>query len=243
MSEATVDHTPGTGDDMLERLLERPAGSTRDLVQRIANAIRSGALPEGHRLLNERRIAELAGLSRSTVRNALSRLEQDGLVTRQVGRGTFVADQSKYEAATPVLPALPSPGHLLDFRMVLEPQLAEHLVLRASDETLDEIHAFVMESRNVETWLDTEYADAEFHRRLCCASGNPLLIEASRLMALARNQTAWMHLKERRFNWDRWWRYQHEHEQIIAALRERDEASTRRLIQSHLTGVRERFLL
>ena len=56
--------------------------------------ITSGAFLPGHRLPSEPHLAEAHGLSRVTIRRALDGLARDGLITRQAGSGTFVADIS-----------------------------------------------------------------------------------------------------------------------------------------------------
>jgi DNA-binding GntR family transcriptional regulator len=52
----------------------------------------SGRWAPGHRLPSEPEIARRFGLSRTTIRQALGRLEQEGLITRRKGHGTFVAE-------------------------------------------------------------------------------------------------------------------------------------------------------
>jgi GntR family transcriptional regulator len=59
----------------------------------LAARIESGELREGERLPPERDLAGGLGVSRMTVRQALSSLAARGLVERGVGRGTFVARQ------------------------------------------------------------------------------------------------------------------------------------------------------
>lgn len=56
--------------------------------------IRSGALEAGAALPSENRLASMMSLARSTVRQALAGLEQDGLVKRIHGKGTFVCEAS-----------------------------------------------------------------------------------------------------------------------------------------------------
>jgi len=58
---------------------------------RIAERIVSGGLEVGRRLPAERDLAEALGISRTTVRQAFTALQQRGLIERGVGRGTFVA--------------------------------------------------------------------------------------------------------------------------------------------------------
>ncbi len=62
------------------------------IVTLLRRKIEEGDLPSGLKLPNELELAKLFGVSRVPVRRALSMLEADGLLVRQRGRGTFVAD-------------------------------------------------------------------------------------------------------------------------------------------------------
>lgn len=63
-----------------------------DLVARaLYEAIADGRLKSGERLPSEPQLAEQLGVSRATLRQALSQLMQEGLLIRQHGRGTFVS--------------------------------------------------------------------------------------------------------------------------------------------------------
>ena len=59
-------------------------------ISAITKMMESGELPKGSQLPPEGELAEMLGISRSTLREALGHLETHGLVTRQQGRGTFV---------------------------------------------------------------------------------------------------------------------------------------------------------
>ena len=60
------------------------------LAEMLEEEIVEGRWPSGQRLPSEPDLCEYYGLSRTTIRQALSRLEQEGLVARLKGRGTFV---------------------------------------------------------------------------------------------------------------------------------------------------------
>ena len=59
-------------------------------INAISEKIESGEMPIGSQLPPEGELAEMLGISRSTLREALGHLESFGVVTRQQGRGTFV---------------------------------------------------------------------------------------------------------------------------------------------------------
>jgi DNA-binding GntR family transcriptional regulator len=55
----------------------------------IAAAIESGELPRGKRLPSQERLAQMAGVSKRTVQNALAVLKEQGTVHARPGLGTF----------------------------------------------------------------------------------------------------------------------------------------------------------
>lgn len=59
--------------------------------ENLAKLITSGEWPPGIKLASERELTDQLGVSRVTVRNAIQALEEDGLVYRVHGKGTFVA--------------------------------------------------------------------------------------------------------------------------------------------------------
>ncbi|AML53293.1 GntR family transcriptional regulator [Falsihalocynthiibacter arcticus] len=67
----------------------------QQLHRHIANAISSGKLLQGSRLPAERDMAELAGISRVTVRKAVAKLVADGLIEPRHGAGSFVRNTTQ----------------------------------------------------------------------------------------------------------------------------------------------------
>src|ERR1044071_1106474 len=62
----------------------------RQLYEQLAEQIRSGRLAKGERLPATRELAGLLGLNRTTISAAYEILESEGLISGQVGRGSFV---------------------------------------------------------------------------------------------------------------------------------------------------------
>ena len=78
---------------MIDALIPQGRGKTLVLQLRdeLVRAIRSGGMRPGDRLPSETELADRFGVSRSSVREALKLLEQDGLITVQHGSGRFVS--------------------------------------------------------------------------------------------------------------------------------------------------------
>lgn len=100
--------------------------------------IQSGHFAAGDRIPTEAELAAEYGVSRITVRQALSALEEEGLIRREAGRGTFVSEQRRFTGAMQVegslddliTMALTTSVRLIDLRSVrATPQQAELLQL------------------------------------------------------------------------------------------------------------------
>jgi DNA-binding FadR family transcriptional regulator len=214
----------------------------RQIMALIEAAIRDGRLPRGERLPTERAIAEASGLSRNTVRDALARLVDRGLIARQVGRGTFVADDAVPAGGKPPAilgswDAVPAPRELVEFRSECEPALVPLLVMNASDADLNAISEIALSGRHATSWDRCEAIDSAFHGRLFAATRNPVFEQIGRYMAASRCTPAWLGLKEQTFRLETWRRYQTEHEEIAALLLRRDGRGAREALRAHLGRV------
>src|SRR3546814_17357015 len=69
--------------------------------QNIRKRVAGGTWPIGYRLPTERELVQQFGLARNTLRKVMDGLADEGLITRHVGRGTFVAERSSNAALTP----------------------------------------------------------------------------------------------------------------------------------------------
>lgn len=214
------------------------------LLSQLLDAMRSGKLNVGERLLNERDLAELSTLSRSSVRDVLATLEKQGLLERRVGRGTFVCALPGHESLTELnAETLVTPAELIEFRLTVEPALADLLVLKVSDAEIERIRGELLAGRHASSWDEVERIDRDFHLMLYSATQNAMFIETGRRVARMRNNPAWLRLKAHRFNRERWLVFQREHEAILDALAMRDAQTVATLLRHHISGVRMDYAL
>ncbi|MEZ0113295.1 DNA-binding transcriptional MocR family regulator [Catenulispora sp. EB89] len=73
----------------------------KTIADELAAAIRSGDLPAGTRLPTHRELARDRGVAVATISRVYAQLTAAGLVSGEIGRGTFVRDQSGYSGLEP----------------------------------------------------------------------------------------------------------------------------------------------
>lgn len=189
----------------------------------IRTMILSGELPAGAQL-GEEALAELCGVSRTPVREALRRLEADMLVGRTDTQRTFVADWSIDDVAD-----------AFELRAMLEGRAARRAAERMTDEALARIRAanralvsaIQHGSPNVTGFLE---GNREFHAVILEVAGSrrltallSTLIEQPVVLRTARQYT---HEELRRSH--------AEHEELTAAFARRDGAWAEAIMTSHI---------
>jgi GntR family transcriptional regulator, transcriptional repressor for pyruvate dehydrogenase complex len=158
------------------RAYEQLAGLLRE-------RITSGDLREGERLPSEVSLAEQAGVSRSTVREALRTLQEAGLIERASPRVMVVARHAEDPVYRELRHALRRRNvtfhHLHEALLTLEPALTRFAAERADAADIRLLHEAVEEQeRNLEHFHEWSRLDEEFHLAVAEMSGNPALIIA-----------------------------------------------------------------
>ncbi|MCB1882945.1 MAG: FadR family transcriptional regulator [Geminicoccaceae bacterium] len=190
------------------------------------------AFPAGSRLPPERALAERLGVNRGTLRKALARLEAEGRITRQVGRGTFVSEAPIETAGTA------SPIELMDARLALEPAIAGEAALRARRDHLVWLDRCLAHGEGAEDYRAFEEWDVAFHRTIAEATQNPIFIMVMDAMRRMRGQEAWERLKRASFGPATRDRYRAEHRAVLQALEQRDQRAAAAAMFAHLRSVR-----
>ncbi|MFZ5968818.1 MAG: GntR family transcriptional regulator [Bacillota bacterium] len=141
----------------------------RDVVfDHLRNAILSGDLKPGERLM-EVQVAEQLGVSRTPVREAIRKLELEGLVVMMARKGAYVADVSVKDIL-----------EVLEVRSVLEGLAAYLAAERITEEELEELQHITnqfkgyIESGEKEGMIEK---DREFHDRIFRSTHNNKLIQ------------------------------------------------------------------
>jgi DNA-binding GntR family transcriptional regulator len=151
--------------------LPRQRSLAEVVAERIVEAIRSGALKPGERIV-EVQLAKRLGVSRAPLREALKSLEARHLVESRRGHGTYVALVSTEDAMQMVV--LRANLESLAARLVAAALTPEILAtLRAKTREMER----VAKSGKTAEWRDLDW---QFHETLCRFSGNTFLLSAWR---------------------------------------------------------------
>ncbi len=199
----------------------------RDVVFRtLRQAILRNELKPGERLM-EIPLAKKLRVSRTPVREAIRMLELEGLVTTSPRRGAVVADIT-----------LTDLEDVLEVRLALE-ELAVRLVCRKrTNEQLANLRRLADAFQDSLRGEDVEacaQADMAFHDAICNATGNRRLIQILNNLREQMYRYRMEYLKDTKFHAA----LAAEHEEILDAIRERDEKRAVASMQLHINRQRE----
>ncbi|MGI8334528.1 FadR/GntR family transcriptional regulator [Actinomadura scrupuli] len=198
-----------------------------------------GTLRPGSKLPTERDLVERLAVPRSAIRRALAALEDEGVIIRHVGRGTFLAE-------TPALghgaPDNTSPAEIMQVRLLLEPQVASTAARLATQADLDRITRCLEKGGASLDYQGFEHWDTALHHAIAQAAHNGLLMSVYDVMNAARALPVWGSLKRRTFTPERRACYHEDHTAIVEALHDRHSDTAREVMRDHLIRVSDNLL-
>ena len=200
--------------------------------------IEAGRYKAHERLPAERALASELNVARGTVRDALTRLADQGFVEIRPGSGAYVVPAAVIE---PRLSAINSatPLELVDARFALEPHICRLAVLNARDSDLVEGRGLI--DRMDEAVGDPEAfarLDTSFHRFLARMTGNRLLMWIIDEVSSVRTQTQWARMLHVTLDRSTVEAYIRQHSAILDAIESRDPETAARAMRSHLEHAR-----
>jgi DNA-binding FadR family transcriptional regulator len=213
-----------------------------DLRKRISQ----GEWPAGVRLPTERSLAQSYDVSRNTIRRALDELEGHGLLSRHVGRGTYVTSsgappRDKQETFMQRM-ASASPVAMLEVRLIIEPQVTALAAARADKPDLETIKEALAGTLSADNVTRFEEWDVRLHQAICDAAHNNLISDYFRALSAVRSQPQWVQLNAKCMNAERRAVYNVHHREIVAALLVRDATGGAQKMREHLRAVRDATL-
>lgn len=203
------------------------AGAAADaLADALRDLIARGELPDGARLV-ERELAERYAVSRVPLREAIQRLEREGLVQTQRHRGAVVRTLSAQDVR-----------EIYALRMLLEGDAIARAAQQIDDLTLARAERVHRQLGEAATPARQHALNLEFHEILYGACGNARQLQAIRDL---RIQIERYERLQRRVLADTP-AFQIEHDAILRACRARDGAHARAMTEAHLASARDLVL-
>lgn len=200
-------------------------------------------LKPGDMLPPERELAQRFGVSRSSIRDAIRRLETVGLLEPRQGVGTVVRDISAESVLAPVTSALLQKRkvitELLDVRMIIEPALARRAAVHATAKQIAELTAIL--SRQEEKVARGELAtedDSNFHYTIALAADNSVMLKLVHVLMDSLRE-----LRERSLEvGGRQEKSLAAHRRILAAIKQGNAAAAEANMRRHLLEVEKLIL-
>jgi len=219
-----------------------PAFKARDITENLRGRIQNGEWGASTTLPNERAFAEEFGVARGTIRNAFKALEEEGLISRHVGRGTIVKEKASDDLLN-ILQKVSgaSPLDILNLRLIIEPQAASQAATHASTQDIESIKEADTHAAIALKLEDYEYWDNEFHRRIYVGTRNEFLINLFGMLSIIRHRAPMMDIRTRSFTEERRQIYCVQHVAIMNALQSRNAAQAAQEMRAHLTARRRSY--
>lgn len=229
-----------------ELLRRRPRSLALELVEALGDRIREGRLAAGDKLPTEAEFMAEFGVSRTVVREAISKLQAAGLVLTRHGIGTFVVGLGAavpFKLAPEQFATLRDVIAVLELRIGIETEAASLAAQRRNADNLRQMRsALDAVAAAVEQGRDAVGPDFQFHLEIARATQNAhfadlmaslgaMIIPRARLDGAA-GMSEEQRLYLRRVN--------AEHESIYDAIRNQDGDAARAAMRTHLANSRER---
>lgn len=224
----------------------RPRSLAHDLVDALGGRIRDGSLGAGEKLPTEAAIMEEFGVSRTVVREAISRLQAAGLVETRHGVGTFavgLGEGSAFRISPEQLGTLQDVIAVLELRIAVETESAALAAMRRTPENLESLRgalkAFIAA---VEEGRDAVGPDFQFHLEIARATQNHHFVDlmgtlGGMMIPRARLEPPGPLTPERQAYLRR---VNTEHESVVEAISRQDPEAARAAMRTHLANSRER---
>ena len=213
-------------------------------VQKIQAMILDGAVADGGRLPAERRLAERLGISRASLREALSILETMGLVRIEPGRGAYVvADRADEDSAVP-LPMWRFAGRytlqeVYQVRLLTEGYAARLAAMAVADADIAALHSLIgmhLDAARRRDLVACAQADFDLHHDIMRLGQNRILADLHETYRTIFLESQRLPMARR----TRIWEPIDEHEKIVRALMRRDPDGAEYYMRLHITRAAER---
>ena len=154
--------------------------------QKILQYVNDNSIQPGHLLPKENELAELLGVSRVVIREALSSLRTLGIIETKRKKGTILTSPDVFGAMKTIIDSgtlgADSLRDLYELRLMLEVGMADFLFLKKTPEDIDLLEQIVAKEQNAISTEESIRMDILFHKTLYAITGNESLNSFQKLL-------------------------------------------------------------
>ncbi|OMQ40845.1 FadR/GntR family transcriptional regulator [Pseudomonas putida] len=222
----------------------RSTNLAQGVVEALTQRILLGQLKPGEKLPSESTIVLEHGVSRTVVREAISKLQAAGLVETRHGIGTFVLAQPSQPGLRLHVDTVASVRSMLELRLGLEVQAVALAAVRRTDDQLARMRQALSDYQaslaNNDSCVEE---DKRFHQIIAEATGNTFFTEIMQHLGNAMIPRTQVKGDERGgADFAQLGQLANrEHEAIFNAIKRQDPDAARAAMVLHLTNSRDRF--
>lgn len=221
-------------------MIKAVSSVSSDAARQLQQLILDGSLPPGSMLPGQRELSATMGISRASLREAISMLEALGLLSSRPGKGVVVTrGMQRGETELPAGPEAIPAKDMFQYRITLEPAaaaLAAGRITPADASTLWSLQHDLERAIAGRDLVAASEVDLSFHQRVARLCGNVLLDEA---IADARGRLA-HNLRLAFADLGRIGETAEEHHQITLAITAGDAHGAHDAMRAHLTRTAQR---
>ena len=251
MESRKTPSSPETGSSALPQdaflRVRRPRGLVNEIVDSLAAGIREGRMQPGEKLPTEAEIMVRFDVSRTVVRESLSRLQASSLVETRHGIGTFVLaqhDPGNFKITAEDFATVDDVISVLELRISLETEAAGLAARRRTDENLRAMEIALQAFQDsIDCDADAVAPDFQFHMEVARSTGNrhfaDLMTYLGTMIIPRTRINTTQNAPEGRLIYLQ--RVNSEHESIYTAIQNQESEAARAAMRTHLSNSRERL--
>ncbi|AVX04920.1 putative HTH-type transcriptional regulator [Maritalea myrionectae] len=214
-----------------------------DIEQSLREGLISGVFLKDGRLIAERELAKRLDVSRTKLRRVLDLLEQDGVIFRRQGQGTFLLPPPlPNQPRVQQLASTVTPREVMEVRLEVEPALAALTAERATGDDLRQLQGFAEATTNARSTDQYERADDIFHYKIAQMAKNPLFLAIYEEIRAVRQQAGWTERRASTYSEETIAELGVEHNDILNAISANDPRAAALSMRKHLVHVSNTML-
>lgn len=207
------------------------------MIQEIKQYIITNDLKAGDKLPTERAFTDLFGVSRSVIREALSYLENVGIIRVRQGQGAFLKESNIENLLNSFffLWQINNANikEILGLRVIFECSAIDEIITYENQHSINELKRIVLLAEQTNEPSEWRQLDIDFHQYLLQATNNSLFTQLTNIITNYFYQIEYVALSK-----EEYLVLVQEHKNIVEALENKDAMAAKTILTKHLHGTK-----